>query len=456
MATILVQDHLKSIVIPANLRINDQIKAYRKECLRSGCARPYHHFAFGESPFSPPPTVIEALAANASKHSYLPTGGMVPLRERIAEYYSRTFGIDCGPEQILVGPGSKEMISIILTVLQGALIVPTPSWVSYLPQAKIVGKEVISLRTRLEDGFKLTPELLQHGLQHVTSSQKVLLLNHPNNPTGAVYTSDELSALADVCRRESVIVVADEIYAQTTFDPDSFTSMSKIYPEGTVLTGGLSKDRSCGGYRFGLAITPPGSDGLMANMLKVAGSTYSCVAAPIQHAAMEAYSGSTEVQEYVRDCTKIHALAGRTMSSMLQEIEGIKSSTPYGAFYLYVDFNDQREQFQALGLNTCADFCENLLAQEHTALLPGDALLLPKDDYSVRCAYVDYAGDSTLEKYRRTRPDSLDEENAFVMENFPLITRGVASLRRYIQSIREGKPPQHLDTLPEVSFACLR
>ena len=442
---IFIQEHLKTIGIPANLRINDQINAFREDCRKMDCTRPYHHFAFGESPFSPPPTVIEALAANASKHSYLPTGGMVPLRDRIAGYYKRNFGLDCSGHQVIIGPGSKEMISLALTALQGALIIPTPSWVGYLPQAKIVQKEVISLRTKRGDGFKLTPDLLEHGLEHIQTNQKILLLNNPNNPTGVVYSEEELKALTEVCRKQGIIVISDEIYAQTTYDKESFTSLGQIYPEGTVITGGLSKDRSCGGYRFGLAIVPKKAKELEANLLMLAGSSYSCVAAPIQYAAMEAYSGKDEVENYIRDCTKLHSLAGRTMSTLFSRIEGIQSTTPSGAFYLYVDFQEESEQFKRLGLKTCADFCEHLLRQEHTALLPGNSLLLPEDHFSVRCCFVDYDGDRALANWQANPPSTEEEEKAFVNDNFSLITGGVASIERYIRSIREGLLPKHID-----------
>ncbi len=440
---ILIEEHLRNISIPANLRINDQINAFRAECAKMGCFRPYHHFAFGESPFSPPPTVVEALVCNASKHSYLPTGGMVALRNRIAEYYRSHFGLDCDGSQVVVGPGSKEMISITLVVLQGTVIVPTPSWVSYLPQAKILKKEVISLRTKREDDFKLTPELLMLGLEKAQSDQKILVLNHPNNPTGIVYTESELREIADICLKYGVMVLSDEIYAQTTFADEQFTSMGKVFPEGTIITGGLSKDRSCGGYRFGVAIYPKEPKELVANVLKVAGSTYSCVAAPIQYAALEAYSGNEQVESYIRDCTKIHALAGKKMSALLAEIPGVKTTKPSGAFYLYVDFNEQREQFAKLGFRTCADFCENLLAQEHTALLPGSALLLSENDYSVRCCYVDYDGDTVLAKWQEKPPETTEEEDTFFIDNFPLITGGVKYIARYLEAVRQGKQPEH-------------
>ncbi len=173
---------------------------------------------------------------------------------------------------------------------------------------------------------------------------------------------NRVAALAEVCRAEGVIVIADEIYAQTTFDMDSFTSMARVYPEGTLLTGGLSKDRSCGGYRFGLVIVPEQASNLTENILKVAGSTYSCVAASFQYAAMEAYSGNDQLESHIRDCTKIHALAGRKTSALLSRILGVRTTTPRGAFYLLGDFDEHKVQFRELGLNTCVEFCENCSA----------------------------------------------------------------------------------------------
>ena len=110
------------------------------------------------------------------------------LRDRIAEYYCDHFGFNCNGSQVVIGPGSKEMLSVTLAVLQGAVIVPTPSWVSYSPQARILKKEVVPLRMKREDRFELTPDLLLEGLKEVQSKQKILILNHPNNPTGAVCT----------------------------------------------------------------------------------------------------------------------------------------------------------------------------------------------------------------------------------------------------------------------------
>ncbi len=440
----LQEEHLKSIVIPANLRINDQINRYRRQCRLKGCPTPYYHFAFGQSPFSPPPPIIEALAANAHRHDYLPTAGLPELRETIAAYYKREFDFVCKPEQIVISPGSKEMIAILLAVLKGPLVIPTPSWVSYLPQAKILKKEVISLRVKEEDHYKLTPENLAHGLEHTHAEQRVLILNSPHNPTGAVYTWRELEALAKVCRKFKVIVISDEIYAKTSFHSEEYVSMMRVYPEGTIVTGGLSKDRSCGGYRMGVGVFPADSEALVTDVLKIAGSTYSCVAAPIQYAAIKAYSPDKEIEDYVNDCRDIHAMVGKKTAAMFNAIPGVKASPPHGAFYLFADFNEHKESFLELGLNTCAEFCEDLLAVDHAALLPGESLLLQKDDFAVRASYVDYDGDRVLEQWRKKPPSTPDEEEFFFNEYCPLIPAGIKHIARYITEISEGRRPKHM------------
>ncbi|MCZ6603466.1 MAG: aminotransferase class I/II-fold pyridoxal phosphate-dependent enzyme [Planctomycetota bacterium] len=441
---ILLEDHLRGVESPANLRINDQIKAFRQACRKNGCERPYHHFAFGQSPFPPPPVVVEALAANASEHDYLPTAGLPQLREAIARYHRHHFDIECEADQVVVSPGSKEMIAMILAVLRGTFVIPTPSWVSYLPQAKILKKDVITIRVQKESGRRLTPELLTHTMEHLQADQKILILNHPNNPTGAVYSKEELEGLAEVCRRHGVIVISDEIYALTSFEPEQFTSLMKVYPEGTIVTGGLSKDRSCGGYRLGVGIFPKEPKELIEDVLKIAGSTYSCVAAPIQHAAIVAYSMDDSVEDYVRDCRELNALVGRKASALFAEIPGVEVTVPRGAFYLYVDFNEQRENFQQIGLETAADFARHLIQVEHSAVLPGSALLLPEDDFSARCSYVDYDGEKALAAWRSSRPKTPEDEEAFLREHCSLVVDGVSYIGRYLDQVRSGKMPVHV------------
>ncbi len=439
-----LEPHLDDIEEPANLRINDQITRLRDLCRRQGCARPYHHFAFGQSPFPPPPTVVQALAAHAEKHHYLPTAGLPALRDAVAAYYRHTFGIDVASEQVIISPGSKEMIAVILTVLQGTVIIPTPAWVSYLPQATMLKKDVIAVRTRPAEGYRLTPELLCQTLRHVAAQQKVLILNYPHNPTGVVYTEDQLRALVDICRKEQVVVVADEIYAQTTFPTHRFTSIQRLYPEGTIVTGGLSKDRSSGGYRLGVGLFPKEPARLLADVKKVAGATYSCVAAPLQYAALEAYAGSAAVEGYIHDCWALNAAVGRRVATLMNAIPGLRSTVPAGGFYLYVDCNDFRAQFTRFGFTTCADFGTHLLQVEHTAVLPGEALLLPTDDFSIRCSFVDYDGAQALSAWRATRPQTRAQQDAFVDQYCPLVIEGIGAMARYFDQVQRGQKPVHM------------
>jgi aspartate aminotransferase len=438
-----LEHHLHGVEIPANLRINDQIKQYRKKCAEMGCHRPYHHFAFGQSPFSPPDKIVEALKKNAHKHDYVPTAGIPELREMIARYYKQVFQVDCSPNQVVVSPGSKEMISMILAVLEGPVIIPSPSWVSYLPQAKILKKEVLSIRLSPDEDYKLTPGKLADTLSQNFSKQRILILNNPNNPTGAEYSKEELKDIAGVCQKYNVIVISDEIYARTSFDFENFTSMATIYPEKTIVTGGLSKDRSAGGYRMGVGIFPNNKE-LVEDVLKVAGSTYSCVATPIQYAAIIAYSQDTEIENYIDDCAQIHATIGRITSARLNKIAGVKATIPKGAFYLLVDFNEYSDKLKEIGFNTCADFCEQMVGVEHTALLPGNSLLLPEDDFSVRLSYVDYDGDEVLKAWRLEKPETDTDKNAFFEKYCPLVSQGIKNIERYFVQVAEGKMPVHV------------
>jgi aspartate aminotransferase len=440
--SILLENHLEAIEIPANLRINDQIKYYRKKCAEMGCHRPYHHFAFGQSPFSPPAKIVEALKNNVDKHDYVPTAGIPELRETIAEYYKNVFNIDCKSNQVVISPGSKEMISMILTVLQGTVFIPSPSWVSYLPQAKILKKKVSSIKLAHSDHYKLTPSRLEDSLSRDFSHQKILILNNPNNPTGVVYSRRELEALAEVCRKFNVIVISDEIYARTSFDFVNYTSMAHVYPEKTIITGGLSKDRSAGGYRLGVGIFPEDNE-LIDDILKIAGSTYSCVSSPIQYAGIVAYSGDPEVEKYISDCTRVHSTIGKITSSRLNKIEGIHATVPEGAFYLFVDFNEYKEKLRKIGFQTCSEFCEHLVHVEHTALLPGNSLLLPEDDFAVRLSYVDYEGDNVLEAWQKIRPDTDQEKEDFFEKYCPLISQGIKNIERYFQQVNREILPVH-------------
>ncbi len=149
------------------------------------------------------------------------------------------------------------------------------------------------------------------------------------------------------------------------------------------------------------------------------------------------------MDDYVRDARAVNALIGRKTASLFSEIEGVETTNPDGGFYLYVDFNAFRERFKRLGIETAGQLANELLQLEHVALLPGDALLLPEDDLSFRCSYVDYDGEEVLQSWREKSPRTSKEEDAFMRNHCPLIVDGVRYIGRYLEQIEEGRRPEH-------------
>ena len=242
------------------------------------------HFGFGQSPFPVPETIQQALRENTDKKEYLPTRGLPELCEAVADFYKKEFGYAFTPSDVCVGPGSKELIFQIIYLMEGPLLVPVPSWVSYGPQAALRGKEIIPIRTMRENNYRLTPEDLDHACYQAGQSQKLLIFNNPNNPTGALYHEKEIKEIAEICRAYQVIVISDEIYAMIDFDRWPMGSLATFYPEGTIVSGGLSKSFAAGGYRLGVVLIPNSLELMMSALKSVVSETFSAVSAPVQYA----------------------------------------------------------------------------------------------------------------------------------------------------------------------------
>ena len=147
--------------------------------------RRVHRFGFGQSPFPPPDNVVEALRENAWRRDYLTVQGLPELRERVAAFHSERHGHDFGADDVLVGPGSKQLIFLLQLVYGGELLLPSPSWVSYEPQARMLGLPVAWLPASSADRWRLSPDVLEHYCAKRSSARRMLILNYPNNPTGS-------------------------------------------------------------------------------------------------------------------------------------------------------------------------------------------------------------------------------------------------------------------------------
>ena len=219
-----------------------------------------YKLGLGQSPFPVPEPVVEALRANAFQKNYLDVKGLPALREAVASYRRRRHGTDCTGDDVLIGPGSKELMFLLQLVYYGDLVIPTPSWVSYAPQAHIIGRHVRWLDTRPENGWRLTADELELLCKDDKTRPRIVILNYPSNPTGGSYSSVELEAIAEVARTYGVVLLADEIYGELHHD-GLHESIARYYPEGTISSTGLSKWCGAGGWRLGTFIFQEGSAG---------------------------------------------------------------------------------------------------------------------------------------------------------------------------------------------------
>jgi aspartate/methionine/tyrosine aminotransferase len=243
-----------------------------------------------------------------------------------------------------------------------------------------------------------------------------------------------LKELADVARNNNVQVLSDEIYALLSFQDHNHYSIAEFYPEGTIITGGLSKDRSAGGFRVGVILLPNQEHELLKAILSVASNTWSCVAAPIQYAAIEAYRPTPEIVQYIKDCTSIHELVTRSGHQKLTS-HSIRCPRPQGAFYLFPDWNNYRNALKQRGIATSADLASTLLKKWNVACLPGVDFGRRADDFSIRVATVDYAGEYALERFRADPKKAWLNPEEFTKEIAPRLIDGCSQLGGFTDSL---------------------
>lgn len=421
--------------MPENLKLNTFLQEFHSDCLHPECSFGFYGFAFGQSPFPVPEPVKNALIENAGKGTYASVPGIQELRDAISQYTKRNYKFDADPKRIYVGPGTKELIFNLLEILHGTVILPTPAWLGYLPQIRYLKKNFHMLHVRANG--KIAPNDLEHLILRLHDRQKILILNNPNNPTGLVYSQLELEEITDVCRKHDVLVISDEIYAQTTYDINKFVSMGKIYPEGTFVTNGLSKSHAAGGYRLGYVIFPQHTFELRRQFKKILATEYTATSTPIQYAAIAGFKESREMDEYFEIARNIHHIMGDYTYQTLNQIEGVKTTKPESTFYLLANFNAYSDYFFANRISNSQKFSESLIQHPyHTALVGGDSLVLERTDFSARIAFVDYDGQRAMDNYVKNPPTTASEKLEFVKNNAPKIVDGLAMIKRYFDDLK--------------------
>lgn len=369
------------------------INELSNELIASG--RKVFKLGLGQSPFPVPEPVVQTLRERAGEKDYLPVKGLRGLREEVAAYVRREHGVGCSADNVIVGPGSKELMFLLQLVYYGEIVIPTPAWVSYQPQARIIGRNVHFVQTALRNGWRLTADELEEVCQVDPGRPRILILNNPSNPTGAAYRLDELKALAEVARKYRVVVLSDEIYAKLDHRGEH-CSMVPLYPEGSIFSGGLSKWCGAGGWRLGVFVVPDGMRWLLDAMAAVASETFTSTSAPIQYAAITAFRGGVEIEAYLSRCCGILRTLGNHLADML-EAAGARMARPEGGFYLFPDFSPLRRALKQAGVTNSAHLTEKLLEDAGVATLPGSEFGRPANELTLRLSYVNFDGGAALD-----------------------------------------------------------
>ncbi len=330
-------------------------------------------FSVGEPDF-PTPEHICAAAVKAIRDGhtkYTPANGIAELRSAVSRWYEKTYGIRYTPDQVLVSNGAKHSIHNVLLATVGPgdeVIIPAPYWVSYSDLVTMTGATYKLIPTTLESGFKMSAEQLR---QAIGPKSKLLMLNSPSNPTGAVYTRKELEAIADVVLQSNLAVLSDEIYEKLIFGKAQATCFATLrpgLPERTITISGASKTYSMTGWRIGWSLGPAPVIKAMANAQSQETSNPCSISQYAAIAALEGDQGCVETMRREFEARR-DLVCGR-----LQKMPGIRCGVPEGAFYAFFDISAHFGR--TLGGKKIAnsmDFCTAVLETAHVNIVPGSA-----------------------------------------------------------------------------------
>ena len=385
-------------------------------------------FGFGQSPFPVPAVFSEGIKRYADEKDYLPSQGLPDLKETIADYYEQNHHFSTTPEQILIGPGSKMLLFLIRLCVKGFTLLPSPSWVSYAPQADIIKRKVHWLETSFENNWLIDPDELDSFCMK-NPSQHLLILNYPCNPTGSVGSVSYFKDIAKVCRRHNVLVISDEIYKDLSFD-DDYISISKFYPEGTIICDGISKWAGAGGHRLGYSIYPPEQSDILSKSIAIASETYSCVSNPIQRAAVHLFKNDDSLLVYRKNCRNVLATIADYTYEELNKLK-IQSCRSKGGFYLFPSFKFYQKALLAKGIDTSEKLCHSILKESGVALLAGVHFGRKETLLEARLSYVDFDGANALENADRIY--SIHDDK-WVKEFAPQIEYGVKNLGKWLSN----------------------
>lgn len=355
----------------------------------------------GEPDFPTPVNIQDAAITSirSGKASYYTQAAGIPeLRRAVVDYMKKYYGIDYQIEETIVTDGAKfALYALFQTILDAGdeVIIPVPYWVSYAEQIKLAEGIPVFVEAAMENDFKVTVAQLEAAR---TNKTVAMLLNSPSNPTGMIYTKDELRAIGEWAVANGILIIADDIYGRLVYNGNHFTpiaSISKEIRKNTLVINGVSKTYSMTGWRIGFAI---GNKEIIAAMAKITSQSTSNPTAASQYAALEALTGE---QDSVEDMRLAFEERLNKLYPLVAAIPGVKLTKPQGAFYL---FPNVKGTMELCGYSNVTTFVNDLLEEAHVATVTGAGFGAPEN------LRISYAADwQTLE-------EAVKRINAFVEE----------------------------------------
>lgn len=360
-----ISDKVTNCVASMTLSLSEKAAAYKK------AGESVISFGTGEPDFTTPAYICEGgkAAIDAGYTKYDAVAGVLELRQAIARKLERDNGLHYTVDEIIVNSGAKSSLFVALqTILNPGdeVVMPIPYWVSYTEMVKLAGGVPVLVPTRPEDQFKMQPAALEAA---ITDRTRVLMLNTPVNPTGVFYQKDELQAIADVCLRHDLLIIADEIYEAFLYDDNqivSIATLSEAVKQNTLVVNGFSKTFAMTGWRLGYAAGPKD---LIDGMKRIQGHTISHPSTIAQHAGITALNDQGDT---VAKIIQTFDARRKRMCARLDKIDGLRYIYPQSTFYIFVDVSGITHD-PACGIDSAFAFSEKLLTEEKVVTIPGEA-----------------------------------------------------------------------------------
>jgi len=400
----MIKDIVKKLRPSATLQINEETKRLQNQ------GKKVYKFGFGQSPFPVPDAVRNELINNAHQNKYLPMQGLSELREAVAIYLNKKNKKKFKTDDIIIGPGTKELMFLLHILFEGDILLPVPSWVSYGPQAILGRNKVHWIETTSSNNWFPTAQQIENIARLNKNKNYLLFLNSPNNPSGTICKN--LNDLANVAKKYNILILSDEIYSELSFS-DECDSISNYNPEGTIISTGLSKWCGAGGWRLGFFAIPESLTNIKNSLKILASETFTSVSSPIQYAAISAFA--KDHSNYVNKTKNILKEIGMYVYENLKSNK-ILINKPEGGFYLMPEFINNK-------FRTSSEMCKSIINETGVALLPGSDFGFSENKMLARLSFTDFDGEKFL-----NNTSGCKEINQDILSKFdPNIVDGVQS-----------------------------